>query len=72
MLPKNAFLGAGLLLTAITWTPLASGEPSAEQSTTAGRQYTPPGYVFTADIPHDMVTHDVGAIGFQPFVNILA
>ncbi|MGZ5576198.1 MAG: hypothetical protein ACXWEV_04900 [Methylobacter sp.] len=51
MFPKNAFLGAGLLLTAITWTPLASGEPSAEQNATAGRQYTPPGYVFSADIP---------------------
>jgi len=37
-----------------------------------GRQYTPPLYVFSPSIPHDMVTHDVGAIGFQPFADILA
>jgi hypothetical protein len=77
MFPKNTFLGAGLLLlTSIAWTPLAFGEtpaePNAAAGTTAGRQYTPPGYVFSADIPHDMVSHDVGAIGFQPFVDILA
>ena len=38
----------------------------------ASRQYAPPWYVFNADLPHDMVTHDVGAIGFQPFVDIMA
>jgi hypothetical protein len=37
-----------------------------------GRQYTPPDYVFSPDVPKDLVTHDVGAIGFQPFVDILA
>lgn len=36
-----------------------------------GRQYTPPFYVFSPDFPRDIVTHDVGAIGFQPFVDIL-
>lgn len=47
--------------------------PSARAQTAAdGRQYTPPDYVFSPDVPHDMVTHDVGAIGFQPFVDILA
>jgi hypothetical protein len=37
-----------------------------------GRQYTPPKYVFNPAIPKDLITHDVGAIGFQPFVDILA
>lgn len=38
----------------------------------AGRQYTPPFYNFSPDIPKDIVTHDLGAIGTQPFVDILA
>lgn len=37
-----------------------------------GRQLTPPYYVFQPDLPHDIVTEDVGAIGFQPFVDNLA
>ncbi len=37
-----------------------------------GRQYTPPNYVFSPDVPKDMVTHDLGAIGIQPFADILA
>jgi hypothetical protein len=50
---------------------LAAGSATA-QPAAKGRQYTPPLYVFSPDIPHDIVTHDVGAIGFQPFVDILA
>jgi hypothetical protein len=54
----------------------AAATPPATVSTAAptasGRQYTPPYYVFSPDLPHDMITHDVGAIGFQPFVDILA
>lgn len=42
------------------------------QAAANGRQYTPPLYVFSPSIPHDMVTHDVGAIGLQPFADILA
>lgn len=42
------------------------------QTAPKGRQYTPPNYVFSSNIPNDIVTHDVGAIGFQPFVDILA
>lgn len=45
---------------------------SIAQDAVKGRQYGPPAYVFSADIPHDLVTHDVGAIGFQPFVDNLA
>src|SRR5262245_9431271 len=37
-----------------------------------GRRMLPPCYVFSPDIPADIVTQDVGAIGFQPFVDILA
>jgi hypothetical protein len=44
----------------------------AQAPAAPGRNYAPPGYVFTADVPHDIVTHDTGAIGFQPFVDILA
>jgi hypothetical protein len=42
------------------------------QDAPKGRQYTPPNYVFSSFVPKDIVTHDVGAIGFQPFANILA
>lgn len=45
---------------------------SIAQDAVKGRQYGPPAYVFSADIPHDLVTHDVGAIGFQPFADNLA
>jgi hypothetical protein len=55
---------------------LAGSGAEAQQRATApvvkGRQYTPPFYVFSPDVPADIVTHDVGAIGFQPFVDILA
>lgn len=44
----------------------------AQDPSPKGRQYTPPNYVFSPDVPKDLVTHDVGAIGFQPFVDILA
>lgn len=37
-----------------------------------GRQYTPPYYVFSPDVPKDVVVHDLGAIGLQPFVDNLA
>jgi len=47
-----------------------SGEATAQSA--KGRQYTPPNYVFSPFVPKDLVTHDVGAIGFQPFVDILA
>lgn len=45
---------------------------SFAQDPPKGRQYTPPNYVFSPDVPKDLVVHDVGAIGFQPFVDILA
>jgi hypothetical protein len=35
------------------------------QEVPSGRQLTPPYYVFQPDLPHDIVTQDVGAIGFQ-------
>ena len=39
---------------------------SHAQNAQQGRQYTPPNYVFNPNVPKDMVTHDVGAIGFDP------
>jgi|SRR5688572_1679566 len=45
---------------------------SLAQNAQQGRQYTPPNYVFSPNVPKDMVTHDVGAIGIQPFADILA
>jgi hypothetical protein len=50
----------------------ADARRTAAQAAPQGRQYTPPNYVFSPDIPKDIVTHNVGAIGFQPFVDILA
>jgi hypothetical protein len=49
-----------------------SASVAAAQDAAKGRQYTPPFYVFSPDIAHDMITHDVGAIGLQPFADILA
>ncbi|MCB1036192.1 MAG: hypothetical protein KDD47_20380 [Acidobacteria bacterium] len=49
----------------------ASDGASGSAQAVTGRQLSPPYYVFTADVPHDIVTQDVGAIGFQPFVDIL-
>ena len=54
---------------------LLNGAGEAQQPQAAapnGRQYTPPYYVFSPDLPHDIVTQNVGAIGFQPFVDNLA
>ena len=48
-----------------------AGEAQQAAPTVSGRQYTPPFYVFSPDLPHDIVTQDVGAIGFQPFVDNL-
>ena len=39
---------------------------------TTGRNLIPPGYVFQPNIPHDLVTENLGAIGNQPFVDNLA
>lgn len=38
----------------------------------AARNLNPPEYVFKPDIPHDMVTINTGAIGFQPYVDDMA
>lgn len=59
------------VFTAIAAVTFGASAASA-QDVAKGRQYTPPFYVFSPDIPHDIVTHDVGAIGFQPFADILA
>jgi len=52
--------------------PARTQTPPSVQAAANGRQYTPPLYVFSPSIPHDMVTHDVAAIGLQPFADILA
>jgi len=63
---KLALAGTALCVT------LAVCAFSVVQHAQKGRQYTPPDYVFSPNVPKDMVTHDVGAIGFQPFADILA
>jgi hypothetical protein len=54
----------------IALVPFAAAAPAQEVA--KGRQFTPPFYVFNPDIDHDIVTQDVGAIGFQPFIDNLA
>jgi hypothetical protein len=46
--------------------------PAVSDPAPTSRQYSPPWYVFSADLPRDLVTHDTGAIGTQPFVDIMA
>lgn len=76
MLLKRIVLG--VLLASFACFVWASSRATAQRPTQqgggapAGRQYVPPNYVFSPDIPKDIVTHDVGAIGTQPFVDILA
>jgi hypothetical protein len=75
MVLKRIVLGVWLTLVAcLVWTAggVVAQRPGQSAGAPGGRQYTPPSYVFSPDIPGDIVTHDVGAIGFQPFVDILA
>src|SRR2546423_15375928 len=77
MLLKRIILVVGLALCiSLMWAGRGTGAQNPTHQTAggapSGRQYTPPFYVFSPDVPHDIVTHDVGAIGFQPFVDILA
>ena len=56
---------------------LLNGASEAQQAqpteaAAKGRQFTPPYYVFSPDIPHDIVTYALGVIGFQPFVDTMA
>lgn len=66
-MPRKIALASAALCAALTVCAL-----SVVQHAQKGRQYTPPAYVFSPDVPKDMVTHDTGAIGFQPFADILA
>ncbi|MCB1056870.1 MAG: hypothetical protein KDD11_15325 [Acidobacteria bacterium] len=73
---NSAVAGALVLALAGGCCPPAPDDTGpAEPPTTSdviGRQLTPPNFVFSADVPHDIVTQDLGAIGTQPFVNNLA
>ena len=61
----------GIVMAAAAVLTVAAGASIAQDSV-KGRQLGPPAYVFSPDIPHDLVTQDVGAIGLQPFVDNLA
>ncbi|CCD88644.1 conserved exported protein of unknown function [Bradyrhizobium sp. ORS 285] len=65
-----------IALTALALLPVALAQ--AQQAETSagpavkGRQFTPPSYVFSPDIPADLVTQNVGAIGLQVYVDNMA
>lgn len=59
-MPRKIALASAALCAALTVCAL-----SVVQHAQKGRQYTPPAYVFSPDVPKDMVTHDTGAIGFM-------
>lgn len=59
-----------VLLIAASWGLAGLAAPADDAP--SGRQLAPPYYVFSPDVPRDIVTQDVGAIGFQPFVDNLA
>ena len=74
---KRIVLGVWLAsLVCLVWASSRAGaqrpRPQSGDNAPSGRQYTPPYYVFSPDIPKDIVTHDLGAIGNQPFVDNLA
>jgi hypothetical protein len=56
---------------------LTGSSVEAQQNTSAaaaanGRQFDPPYYVFSPDIPHDIVTYAVPVVGIQPFADTFA
>jgi hypothetical protein len=55
---------------------LLNGAGGAQQAQPAAppttRQFTPPYYVFSPDIPHDAVTEALGVVDLQVFVDIMA
>ena len=63
---------AGCTAEAVPGADAADAAAAAPAAAPQGRQLAPPYYVFSPDVPHDIVTQDVGAIGFQPFVDNLA
>ena len=71
-------IALAVLFSAIAALAATGCNPSAKQTeqrpgaAPTGRQFRPPYYVFSPDVPPDIVTQDVGAIGFQPFVDNLA
>ncbi|HEY0169737.1 MAG TPA: hypothetical protein VGB98_01705 [Pyrinomonadaceae bacterium] len=77
MLLKRIVLGVWLAsLACLVWSSTRAGaqrtRPQSGDDMPQGRQLQPPYYVFSPDIPKDIVTRDVGAIGLQPFVDNLA
>lgn len=52
--------------------PPAATPTATPPSTKGSRNYTPPNYVFSPNVPKDIVTHDLGAIGTQSFADNLA
>jgi hypothetical protein len=47
-------------------------QPSSYPPPPTARQFTPPYYVFSPDIPHDIVTEALGVVGIQVFADIMA
>jgi hypothetical protein len=67
------------IVIAIVWAAMAAvslaqsrNQNPPQGAITGSRSLTPPGYVFSPDVPHDAPTFARGAAGTQPFVDILA
>jgi hypothetical protein len=76
-MPRKAFvLGAAAALVAglAGWHVSTSAHDAAQEpaAVPTGRQLSPPWYNFSPDVPPDVVTQDLGAIGLQPFVDVHA
>jgi hypothetical protein len=67
----TVFTAAALALVAAEAQAPRPATPAASP-TVKGRQFKPPYYVFEPSLPPDIVVSDVGAIGFQPYVDNLA
>lgn len=71
---SKALALAGILaLCGLTGCRMANADQAATPSgPPPGRQLSPPWYNVSSDVPPDVVTQDLGAIGLQPFVDIHA
>ncbi|HYH08553.1 MAG TPA: hypothetical protein VEK11_15970 [Thermoanaerobaculia bacterium] len=68
---RNWFV-LGALATILVIAAAGIGVSQSPPSHAVGRQYTPPWYIPSPEVPPDVVMQQSGAIGFDPFVNDFA
>jgi len=65
-------LRTSMMIAALALLPGSFASAEDTPAPARGRQFTPPSYVFSPDIPADLVTQNLGAIGTQVYVDNMA